>query len=52
LIHTPLQVIDLDLKGLVLLLESIELGLQGQQMGLHRTRGLLPFFLGKWESPS
>jgi hypothetical protein len=44
--------IDLDLKGLVLLLESIEWGLQGQQIGLYRTRGLFPFLLGKWERPS
>jgi hypothetical protein len=47
LIHTPLELIDLDLKLLVLLLEIVQLGLQGQQMRLHRSWGLVPFSLGK-----
>jgi hypothetical protein len=46
-----LKVIDLALKRLVLLLEGIELGLQGQQMRLHRRWGLIPFHLGKWKTP-
>ncbi len=51
-LYTPLKLIDLDLKRLVLLVEDIELGLQGQQMRLHPRWGLIPVRLGKGEIPS
>jgi hypothetical protein len=51
LIDTPLELIDLDVQLLVLLLEIMQLGVQGQQMRLHRRWGLVPFSLGKWKTP-
>ncbi len=41
--QTTLELINLKLELLMLLLQVLELGLQGQQMRLDRTWGLLPF---------
>ena len=49
--QTTLELINLKLELLMLLLQVLELGLQGQQMRLDRTWGLLPCGLGKWQVP-
>ena len=52
MIHTPLKLIDLELELLVLMVEIMQWGLQGQPMPLHRTWGLVSFSLGEWNTPS
>ena len=46
-----MKLADLASELWVLLLKMVELGLPGQQMGLRRTEGLVPFRLGRWKAP-